>query len=134
MLARHAKHASSLALSFLLMCAALLICAPAQAYDIQFGWVLICDTQEQVERFVQVFEADQELAINTVNIEKHDPNACAVVDAAYVLGPMLGVVRNQSRAFEITGIAVIGVTTPNGYRPAKPSLYFTPVNVKEFAV
>src|SRR5262245_44711875 len=104
MVARNAKHAPSLALAFLLMCAALLICAPAPAYDIQTGRVVICDTQEQVERFVQVFDGNQELAINTVNVEEHDPNACAAVDAAYVLGPQLGVVRSQSHAFEITGI------------------------------
>ncbi len=108
--------------------------APAQAHEIETGPVLICDTQEQVERFVQVFEGNQQLAINTVNVEEHDPNACTVADVAFVLGPQLGVARNQSHAFQIWGIAVIGVTTRNGYQPVKPSLYFTPVNLKEFAV
>jgi hypothetical protein len=122
------KHVPSLALSFLLMCAS------AHAYEVETGPVLICDTQEQVERFVQVFDGNQEFAINAVNREQHDPNACAVVNAAYVLGPQLGVARSPAHAFEITGIAVIGVTRPNGYQPAKPSLYFTPVNLKEFAV
>ena len=112
----------------------LLLCAPAQAHELEAGPVLICDSQEQVERFVQIFDGNQEIAINTVNLEQNDPSACAVVEAAYVLGPQLGVARNQSRAFEITGIAVLGVTTPNGYRPMRPSLYFTPVSLKEFAV
>ena len=107
---------------------------PVLAYEVETGPVLICDTQEQVQRFVQAFEGNQELAINTVNVEERDPNACAVVDAAYVPGPKLSVAKSQSYAFEITAIAVIGVTTSNGYRPVKPSLFFTPVNLKEFAV
>jgi hypothetical protein len=121
------KHAASLALSLLLTC------APAQAYEVETGPVLICDTQEQVRRFVQAFDGNQDHAINTVNVEEHDPNACAVVNATYVLGPQLGVARSQAYAFEITPVAVIGVITSNGYQPTKPSLYFTPVSLKEFA-
>src|SRR5262249_12443921 len=54
------KHTLSLALSLFLMC------APAHAYEVETGPVLICDTQEQVERFVQAFDGNQGLAINTV--------------------------------------------------------------------
>src|SRR5262245_29537596 len=126
--ARNINLVASAALSFLLLS------APAQAYEVETGPVLICDTQEQAERFVQVFDGSQERAIETVNVEQHDPSACAVVNAAYVLGPHLGVARSQSHAFEITAIAVIGVTTPDGYRATKPSFYFTPVSLKEFAV
>jgi hypothetical protein len=130
MTTRHINLIASLALLLLL----LVLGKPAQSYEVETGPVLICDTQEQVERFIQIYEGDQELAINTVNLEQHDASACAVVNAAYVLGPQLGVARGQSQAFEITGIAVIGLTTPEGYRPTTPSLYFTPVNLKEFAV
>ena len=49
----------------------LLICAPAQAQDkqgidgrnIEFGDVLVCDTQEQVERYVTLYKGDQEAAV-----------------------------------------------------------------------
>ena len=122
------KHVASLAFALLVMC------APAQAYEIETGPVLICDTHEQVNRFVQVFDGNQDLAISTVNVEEHDLNACAVLNAAYVLGPQLGVARSQTHAFEITGVAVIGVVAPNGYQPIAPSLHFTPVKLKEFAV
>jgi len=124
---RPTKHTLSLALSLFLMC------APAHAYEVETGPVLICDTQEQVERFVQAFDGNQGLAINTVNVEEHDPNACGVVNVTYVLGPQVGVARSQAHAFEITVVAVIGVITPNGYQPTKLSLYFTPVSLKEFA-
>jgi hypothetical protein len=134
MLTRKAKHTASLALSAVLVLASFVMSAPAKSYHIETGPVVICDTQEQVERFVQAFDGNQELAINIVNVESHDPSACAVVDAAYVLGPQLGVARSGSHAFGITSVAVIGLTTPEGFRQVKPSLYFTPVSLKEFAV
>jgi hypothetical protein len=112
----------------------LLMCVPAHAYEIESGSVIACDTQEQVERFVQLFDGNQQLAINSVNSEEHNPSACAVIDVAYVPGPSLGVARSRSHAFEITPIVVVGTTTQQGYRQVKPALFFTPVNLKEFAV
>ena len=112
----------------------LLTCTPACSYEVEAGSVLICDTQEQVERFVQLFDGDRQLAINAVNVEEHDLNACAVVDVTYVTGAPIGVARNSSFAFEITPVVVIGTATARGYRPVKPTLYLSPVILKEFAV
>src|SRR5262245_36079046 len=114
------------ALSIAMFC--LLLSSPGQAATVESGPVLICDTQEQVEQVVQLFDGNQELAINAVNAKQQNPEACGVVNAAYVLGPQLGVARNRSYAFEISPIVVVGVTTTSGYRPLKPSLYFTLVN------
>ena len=107
----------------------LLMCAPAHAYEIATGSVIACDTQEQVERFVQLFDGNQQLAINAINSEEHNPSACAVIDVAYVPGPALAVARSRSHAFEITPIVVVGTTTQHGYRQVKPALYFTPPEV-----
>ena len=112
----------------------LLMCVPAHAYEIETGSVMACDTQEQVERFVQLFDGNQQLAIHAVNSEEHNPSACALIDVAYVPGTALGVARSRSYAFEITPIVVVGTTTQHGYRQVKPALFFTPVNLKEFAV
>ena len=112
----------------------LLMCVPAHAYEIESGSVMACDTQEQVERFVELFDGDRQLAIDVVNTEEHNPSACAVIDVAYVSGTALGVARNRSYAFENTPIVVVGTTTQHGYRQVKPARFFTPVNLKEFAV
>jgi hypothetical protein len=112
----------------------LLMCVPAHTYEIESGSVMACDTQEQVERFVQLFDGDQRLAINAVNSEEHNPSACAVIDVSYVSGTALGVARSRSYAFEITPIVVVGATRQAGYRQVKPALFFTPVTLKEFAV
>ena len=112
----------------------LLMCVPAHAYEIESGSVVACDTQKQVERFFQLFDGNQQQAINSVNSEEHNPSACAVIDVTYVSGPTLGVARSRSYAFEITPIVVVGTTTQHGYRQVNPARFFTPVTLKEFAV
>jgi hypothetical protein len=95
---------------------------------------MICDTQKQVERFVELFDGNQQIAIRAVNTEENKPNACAIVDVSYVQGPKLDMARNRSHAFQVIPIVVVGINTANGYAPVKPALFFTPVEVKEFAV
>jgi len=63
------------------------IFVPAYAYETTTGAVMICDTQKQVERYVQLFDGDPQVAIHTVNTEENNPNACALVDVSYVEGP-----------------------------------------------
>jgi hypothetical protein len=42
----------------------------------------ICDTQKQVERFVQLFDENPQAAMSAVNAEENDPNAYAQVDVS----------------------------------------------------
>jgi hypothetical protein len=111
-----------------------LIGLPAKAYEVESGAVTICDTQGQVERYVQLYDGKPEMAIGAVNTEEHNPTACALVNVSYVQGPELGIVRGREHAFQIMPIVVVGVNTPNGYRRAPPALFFTPVKIVEFAV
>jgi hypothetical protein len=112
----------------------LVTCLPAHAYETETGAVMICDTQKQVERYVQVFNGNPQAAILAVNMEENDPNACALVDVSYVQGPDVGMARSSSHAFWIVPIAVVGVNTSRGYAPVKPGLFFTPVEIKELSV
>jgi hypothetical protein len=109
-------------------------CLPAHAYEVQTGAVLVCDTQSQVQRFANVFDGNEQVAIGAVNSEVKDPSACAMIDASYVEGPALGMARSSSHAFRIVPIVVVGVNTANGYRSINPGLFFTRVEVREFAV
>jgi len=109
-------------------------CLPAQAYETETGAVMICDTQKQVERYVQVFDGNPRAAIRAVNTEENDPNACALVDVSYVQGPDVSMARSSSHAFRIVPIAVVGVSTSSGSTPVKPALFFTPVEIKELSV
>ena len=112
----------------------LLMGAPAHAYEVETGPVMLCDTQKQAERFAQVFDGDHQRAIRQINAEENNPNACAMADVAYVQAPSLGMARTMSHAFQIIPVAVIAVNTPGGFRPVKSALFFTMIKVKEFAV
>src|SRR6266436_7153676 len=112
----------------------LITCLPAHAYETETGAVMICDTQKQVERYVQVFDGNPRAAIRAVNTEENDPNACALADVSYVLGPEVGMARSSSHAFRIVPIVVVSVSRSSGYAPVKPALFFTPLEIKELSV
>src|SRR5690349_13933754 len=54
--------------------------------DVQIGTGLVCDTQQQVKRFVSIYDGNVETAVSTVNSEEHDPTACVIAAMAYVPG------------------------------------------------
>src|SRR5260370_7012000 len=64
-----------------------LMSLPAQAHEVETGAIMVCDTQQQAERYAQVFDGNQQGAISVVNAEANNPSACAVVEVAFVAGP-----------------------------------------------
>jgi hypothetical protein len=126
---RNRHHSLALALATLA-----LICLPAHAHEIETGTVLICDSQKQVERYAQLFDGNQQVAIRAVNTEENNSSACALVDVSYVQGPDVSMARSSSHAFRIAPIVVVGVNTSRGYGSVPPALFFTPVKINELAV
>jgi hypothetical protein len=109
------------------------LCLPAQAYEVQTGTILVCDTPSQVQRFADLFNGNVQVAIGAVNFEEKDPAACAMINASFVEGPSLDMARSRSHAFRVVPIVVIGINTARGYGPVNPAVFFTLVEVKEFA-
>ena len=112
-------------------------CVPAHAADAadyEVASSLVCDTQEQVERFVALFAGDAQAAIRLVNAEQKNPTACAMMNIAFVRGNQLGTARHGDNAFHITHILVIGVENENGIQPVEPAAYFSAFGVKEYAI
>ena len=112
-------------------------CVPAHAADAadyEVASSLVCDTQEQVERFVALFAGDAQAAIRVVNAEQKNPTACAMMNIAFVRGNQLGTARNGDNAFHITHILVIGVENGNGIQPVQPAAYYSAFGVKEYAI
>lgn len=97
----------------------------AQAPEVEVGTSLICDTQEQVQRFVSLYDGDVESAVKGVNAAEHDPTACGVSTMAYVRGPQLATARNKDAAFEIVQILVLGVVTDAGVKSVTPAPFFS---------
>ena len=101
------------------------------AHDVQVGTALVCDTQEQVKRFVAVYAGDAATAASTVNAEEHDPSACGMASVAYVASPPLATARSKVATFQIVKILVLGVTTEDGVQPVKPAPFFSALEVDE---
>ena len=109
----------------------LLLDSPAYADDVQVATSLLCDTQQQAERFAALYDGDAAMAIRTVNAEEHNPTACAMVTTAYVPGPPLSTARTKDLTFQIIQVLVIGVITEDGIQSVKPAQFFSVVAVEE---
>jgi hypothetical protein len=120
--------------AFYLALFSLIIFSPARAQEYERGTALLCDTQRQVERYVALFNGEEQSAINAVNTEEKNPTACALETVAFMRGPELGTARNKENAFHIVRILVVGVATPSGLRSVRPSAYFSAFKIVEYDV
>jgi hypothetical protein len=51
---------------------------PAQAQEVEVASGPICDTQEQVEQFVALYDGDAQSTAEKVNAAEHNPTACVI--------------------------------------------------------
>ena len=108
--------------------------SPARAQEYERGTALLCDTHKEVERYVALFNGDEQSAINAVNTEEQNSTACALTTVAFMRGPEIGTARNKESAFQIVRVLVVGVETPSGLRSVRPSAYFSAFKVIEYDV
>jgi hypothetical protein len=108
--------------------------SPALAQEVELGTGLICDTREQVERFVSLYDGDALSTANSVNAAERNPTACAVKAMAYVRGRQLATARNKDMAFQIVPILVLGVVTEAGVESVKPAKFFSVFEIEEIGV
>jgi len=118
--------------------ALLLACLPAQAEQkeqsakVEIASALVCDTQQQVERFVALFDGNVESALSAVNDEQATPNACDVATIAYVMGPEVSTARSNGATFRVVRVLVLGVVTPDGTMKASaPTPFYSAAMVDE---
>jgi hypothetical protein len=104
----------------------------AQASGIETGTVMVCDTQQQAERFGELFNGNAEKALAAVNKEHKD--ACGVADVAYVQGKPMATVRSKSHTFHVVPVIVVGVNTPSGLQPVNSAVLFSVIEVREFSI
>jgi hypothetical protein len=116
----------------------MLLIAPAHGNEltdqVEIGTSLICNTREQVERFVALYDGDSESAANSVNALEHDPTACAVSAMAYVRGRQLATARNKDTTFQIVPILVLGVITESGVQSVTPAAFFSLFEIEEIGI
>jgi hypothetical protein len=118
-------------------------CATAHAEDgpvmdqerhLEVGDALVCDTQEQAERYIARFKGDAEAAVRAVNREESDPSACGLMSAAFMRGPNVAAVSRENMGFQIVRILVLGVAGPEGFRAVTPGPFFAVFTVTEYPV
>jgi hypothetical protein len=121
-------------LELILLSFFLFLAVPARAQEVEVGTNLICDTQEQVERFVALYDGNAQAAISAVNAAEHNPTACGVATAAFVRGPQLATARNKDTTFNIVQLLVVAVVTETGVESVTPVAFFSLVPVEEVPV
>lgn len=130
------KLASAIAL--LAVPAVLSFVAPARAQnpdiEVEVGTGLICDTREQVDRFVTLYEGDMQRTVDKINAAESDPPACAISTIAYVRGRQLAWARSKDTSFQIVPILVLGIITDTGMESIKPTSFFSAFEVEETSI
>ena len=108
--------------------------APPGSREAEIGTGLVCDTQEQVERFVSLYDGDVADTVKKVNDAEGNPTACGVATMAYLRGRTLGTARHKATAFHIIPILVLGVVTESGVESVTPSAFFSAIEIEEIEV
>jgi hypothetical protein len=94
----------------------------------------LCETQEQVNQYIALYNGDQQPASRVDNAEEHDSLPSEIASVAFVRGPQVGTGQGHDMGFQIVRILVVGVSTPSGIRPVKPAPYFTVLGIRELAI
>jgi hypothetical protein len=112
-----------------------LLGGPAFAADVAIGRGIICDTQEQMERYVAVFKGNAKDALTTVNTEAKKDDACSAAVVAYLVGDTAATARNDSgEAYKVLKILVLGVVTNLGVQQVAPFPQFTIMKIDEVSI
>jgi hypothetical protein len=107
----------------------------AQAQEVELGPSLICNTENQAERFNALYDGDAQAAISAVNSEMHDPTACGLVNAAYVRGRQLATARNKDTTFGVVEILVVGIVDEEGsVESVTPAVFYSLFAVEEIEI
>lgn len=95
------------------------------------GQLSICDTQQQIERLSHLVGYKQQSAIHVVNVEVKNPQACAVVNVAYITGPVIETIREGDTTFNISEVLVIAIVKGEVVESINPERYYGLIEVDE---
>ena len=102
---------------------------------VQIGSALVCDTQDQVERFVALYDGNVQSALSAVNGEQAAKQAarqaCDVATIAYVMGPEVSTARSSGGTFRVVRVLVLGVLTEQGLQASAPAAFYSAAKIDE---
>jgi hypothetical protein len=103
--------------------------ADGQDRSIELGVGLICNSPAQVERYLTLHVKDESpaAAIQLINSEAQDPNACALAAIAFVRGKPGKSVSVRGGLMKITQVMILATQTPAGWQRVSPILQYTAI-------
>lgn len=105
---------------------ALLTLAPTQqggAQAIENGVGVVCDSPQQVEQFI-ASRTDTKGAIDEINAQSQSV-VCALVDAAFLVGAVVGEASNDKGTWQIRRILIVGLIIGRVTTPVQPYEKYT---------
>lgn len=97
--------------------------------SVEVGVGLICNSEQQVQRYLSlhVKDAEPESAIQAVNTEARDPNACSMAAIAFTRGKEGPSVPAPGGQMKITHITIVAAQTPFGWQPVTGLVQYTAI-------
>ena len=84
------------------------ITAAVHAQRIERGNGVVCDTPQQVERFIAL-DIDTDDAIARINAESTSGRSCEFIEAEYIVGGIVGNASNTKGNWEIRKVFIVGL-------------------------
>jgi hypothetical protein len=100
---------------FIALLIALGLPQPAKAQNIGSG--VVCDTSDQMRRFVLAENAPTALAM----INAGQGQSCAVMNVSFYAGSIDGTAVTQDGVWQITHVLIVGIITHGGIQPIRPT-------------
>lgn len=118
------SHIKNFALGIFAACALTLT---VHAQEVQIGTGILCDTKAQAEQFVAFVNElkDNDAALQQVNDEAKQANACAVATVAYIVLGEAGTVQSKDGLLSIVSILVVGAPVNGRWQQVQPAPQFT---------
>jgi hypothetical protein len=92
----------------------------AFGHEFEEGTVVLCDTQEQIERFAALGSTPQ--AITIINAGK---NVCAMVSVRYIRGREINRIRSGDKALQVVEVLIVQVNLHGHWGDIKPEVQYT---------
>src|SRR5579863_5384201 len=94
-----------------------------EAQTIESGNGVVCDTAQQVEQFISL-DLDTKDAIARINAQSTS-GACEFLDAAYLVGGIVGEASNDKGTWQIRKILIVGLIIGRVTAPVQPYQKYT---------
>lgn len=109
---------------------AMVISGGVKAQDAQTSTGLACDTPQQAEKFVKMWDGDWRTTLQKVNAEEGE-HACIVDSFAFIKGNEVSRATNERGTFSIVEALVVAIATPQGLAQIPPQVWYILFKAKD---